>query len=118
VWNNARRTYDLPESPAMAIEWYDGIPTGAIIEDQTEWRQVIAGLPNPIQAAVFVLLLVTGFRKSEALTLEGKNIHEDCAHLPIMKHFLRMRDRNPCRLMAPRENRIAIGRLLYRRTEA
>lgn len=62
----------------------------AIIEDQTEWRQTIAGLPNPIHAAVFVLLLFTGFRKSEALTLEGKNIHEDRTHLPIMKHFLRM----------------------------
>ena len=74
----------------MAIEWCDGIPTGAIIEDQTEWRQTIAGLPNPILAAIFVLLLFTGFRKSEALTLEKGKFHEGRTHLPIMKHFLRM----------------------------
>lgn len=22
VWNHARRTYDLPESPTLAVEWY------------------------------------------------------------------------------------------------
>jgi len=86
VWNHARRTYDLPESPTMAIEWYDEAPAGAIIEDLTGWRQTIEGLPNPIHAAFFELLLFTGFRKSEAFTLEWKNIHEDRIHLPITKN--------------------------------
>jgi hypothetical protein len=26
VWNHARRTHDLPESPTMAIEWYELLP--------------------------------------------------------------------------------------------
>lgn len=28
VWNHARRTYDLPESPTMAIEWFEKQPNG------------------------------------------------------------------------------------------
>ena len=28
VWNNARRTHDLPESPTMAIDWFEEQPSG------------------------------------------------------------------------------------------
>lgn len=86
VWNHARRTYDLPESPTMAIEWYEEKPSGGIIEDLSRWRQTIDGLYNPIHQVFYELLLFTGLRKSEALTLEWRNISEDRIHLPKTKN--------------------------------
>lgn len=86
VWNHARRTHDLPESPTMAIEWYDEDPSGAIVEDLKAWRRTLDGLANPIHRAYYELLLFTGFRKSEALTLEWKNVHEAHIHLPMTKN--------------------------------
>lgn len=86
VWNHARRVYDLPESPTMAIEWYEETPKGEIIENLREWRQTLDDLPNPIHAVFYELLLFTGLRKSEALTLEWKNVHEDRIHLPMTKN--------------------------------
>ena len=86
VWNHARRTADLPECPTLAIEWYEEPPNGSIIEDLLEWRQTIDALPNPIHATFYELLLFTGFRKTEALTLEWKHIHEDRIHLPMTKN--------------------------------
>ena len=86
VWNNARRVHDLPESPTMAIEWYVETPSGQIIEDLKTWRCEVDDLPNPIHQVLYGFLLFTGFRKSEALTLEWKNIHEDHIHLPMTKN--------------------------------
>lgn len=86
IWNHARRTYDLPESPTMAIEWYEEQPNGMIIEDLPEWRQKVDGLFNPIHRVYYELLLFTGLRKSETLTLEWKNIHEDRIHIPMTKN--------------------------------
>lgn len=86
VWNHARRTNDLPEAPTMAIEWNEERPTGQIIEDLREWRKVIDGLHNPIHQVLYELLLFTGLRKTEALTLEWKNVHEGHIHLPITKN--------------------------------
>ena len=70
----------------MAIEWYDERPAGEIIEDLKEWRRVVDALPNPIHRAFYELLLCTGLRKAEALTLEWKNVHEDRVHLPVTKN--------------------------------
>ena len=86
VWNHARRIHDLPESPTMAIEWYEEKPDGKIIEDLPAWRDTIDGLYNPIHRVFFELLLFTGFRKSEALSLQWKNVHEDRIHLPVTKN--------------------------------
>ncbi|SFM76445.1 Phage integrase family protein [Shimia aestuarii] len=86
VWNHARRVHDLPESPTMAIEWYDERPKGTIIEDLREWREMIDGVYNPIHAAFYELILFTGLRKTEALTLEWQNVHEDHIHLPMTKN--------------------------------
>lgn len=86
VWNHARRTYDLPESPTLAIEWYDEEPDGRIIEDLKAWRQAVDGLYNPIHQVFYEFLLFTGFRKTEALTLEWRNVHEDHIHLPVTKN--------------------------------
>jgi integrase len=86
VWNHARRTADLPECPTMAIEWYEERPAGTIIEDLTEWARTVADLPNPIHKAYFNLLLFTGLRKTEALTLEWKHVHEGHLHLPMTKN--------------------------------
>lgn len=86
VWNYARRIHDLPESPTMAIEWYDEKPKGQIIEDLRNWRDTIDALPNPIHRAFYELILFTGLRKSEAFTLEWKNVHEDYIHLPMTKN--------------------------------
>jgi integrase len=86
IYNHARRTHDLPECPTMAIEWYEERPDGRVIEDLTEWRRVVASLQNPIHKVFYELLLFTGLRKSEALTLEWKNVLEDRLHLPMTKN--------------------------------
>lgn len=86
VWNHARRVYDLPESPTLAIEWFEESPDGQIIEDLRAWRQQVDGLINPIHKVFYEFLLVTGFRKNEALTLEWKNVGEDHIHLPMTKN--------------------------------
>jgi integrase len=86
VYNHARRTSDLPECPTMAIEWFEEQPDGTIIDDLRAWRQTIDALDNPIHTVFFQLLLFTGFRKSEALTLEWKHVHEDRIHLPMTKN--------------------------------
>ena len=86
VWNHTRRVYDLTDSPTQAIEWYDERGVGAIIEDLGEWRRTINGLSNPIHTVYYELLLFTGFRKTEALDLEWRHIHEDRIHLPTTKN--------------------------------
>ncbi len=86
VWNNARRVYDLPECPTIAIEWFDEHPPQTIIEDLSAWRKDVTALPSPIHAVFYELLLFTGLRRSEALSLEWKNIYEDRIHLPMTKN--------------------------------
>lgn len=86
VWNHARRTNDLPEAPTIAIEWYEERPSGQIIEDLRKWRKVVDDLHNPIHQGLYELLLFTGLRKTEALTLEWQNVHETHIHLPITKN--------------------------------
>ncbi|WP_074257713.1 integrase family protein [Vannielia litorea] len=86
VWNHARRSHDLPESPTMAIEWYEEKPNGKIIEDLEAWRKRVDDLYNPIHKVFYELILFTGFRKSEAFNLEWRNVHEDRIHLPMTKN--------------------------------
>ncbi|WP_085807773.1 tyrosine-type recombinase/integrase [Roseovarius albus] len=86
VWNHARRTHDLPESPTMAIEWYDEQPDGRVIEDLKAWRHAVEALQNPIHTVFYELLLFTGLRKSEALTLKWEQVLEDRIHLPMTKN--------------------------------
>lgn len=86
IWNHARRTHNLPECPTLAIEWYEERPSGAIIDDLPEWRRTVDRLENPIHGIFYELLLFTGLRKTEALTLEWRNVHEDRLHLPMTKN--------------------------------
>jgi integrase len=86
VWNHARRTADLPESPTNAIEWYEERPDGRIIENLPVWRTRTEDLFNPIHKVFYELILYTGFRKTEAFTLSWQNIHEDRIHLPVTKN--------------------------------
>lgn len=39
VWNHARRTHELPESPTLAIELFEERPDGAIIKDLSAWDE-------------------------------------------------------------------------------
>lgn len=86
VWNHSRRVYDLPECPTMAIEWYEERPDGSTIENLVVWKNKVRALPNPIHSVFYEFLLFTGFRKSEAFTLEWKNVHADHIHLPMTKN--------------------------------
>jgi len=86
VWNHTRRTYDLPESPTNAIEWYEERPDGRIIDDFNAWRSHIDELFNPIHKVFYEFILYTGLRKTEALTLEWKNVGEGQIHLPMTKN--------------------------------
>lgn len=86
IWNHARRTLDLPECPTMAIEWFREEPDGRVIEDLVKWRAEVCALHNPIHKVFYQLALFTGFRKTELLTLEWKNVHEDRVHLPMTRN--------------------------------
>jgi len=86
IWNHARRTCDLPEAPTLAIEWYEEQPDGRIIEDLAEWGRAVDELSNPIHQAYYRLLLFTGLRKAEALTLRWEQIQDDRIHLPVTKN--------------------------------
>lgn len=86
VWNHARRTCDLPEAPTLAIEWYQEPPNGTVIDDLADWRKQVDALYNPIHKVFYEFILFTGFRKTEAFTLEWKNVHEDRIHLPMTKN--------------------------------
>ena len=86
IWNHARRTFELPECPTVAIEWYEEEAKGQLIEDLPAWAAAVEELDNPIHAAFYRLILFTGFRKSEALALEWKHVHEDRIHLTMTKN--------------------------------
>ena len=86
VWNHARRIHDLPESPTVAIEWFEEKPPQTIIEDLKVWHCEVEDLDNPIHRAYYQLLLFTGLRKSEALTLTWQNVFDDHIHLPMTKN--------------------------------
>ena len=86
IWNHTRRTTDLPECPTMAIEWYPEEPDWRVIEDLQKWRTEVDALYNPIHKVFYELLLFSGLRKTEALTLEWKNVHTDRIHLPMTKN--------------------------------
>ena len=86
IYNHARRTCDPAECPTMAIERLEDKPDGRIIDDLKDWRRTIDDLPDPIHRVFYALLLFTGHRKTEALTLQWKQIHEDRIHLPMTKN--------------------------------
>ncbi|MCC0047253.1 MAG: integrase family protein [Defluviimonas sp.] len=86
VWNHARRTHDLPECPTMAIEWYEEARHGPRIDDLKAWRRDIDALPNPIHRVLYEFLVYTGLRKTEAMTIEWRNVHEGHIHLPKTKN--------------------------------
>jgi len=86
VWNFARRTHDLSESPTNAIEWFDEKPDGRVISDLIAWRRQVDDILNPIHRTFYEIILYTGLRKSEALTLQWSNIYEDRIHLPMTKN--------------------------------
>jgi integrase len=86
IWNHARRVHDLSESPTFAIEWFEEKLEAKVIEDLGMWRRTVEAMENPIHRVYYDLLLFTGFRRSEALALEWKNIHDDRIHLPMTKN--------------------------------
>jgi len=86
VWNHARRVHDLPECPTIAVEWYEERPSGETIGDLEDWLGTIEALPNPIHKTFYELLLFTGLRRTEALSLEWKHVHDDHIHLPVTKN--------------------------------
>uniref|UniRef100_UPI004047325A tyrosine-type recombinase/integrase n=1 Tax=Yoonia sp. TaxID=2212373 RepID=UPI004047325A len=86
IYNHARRTHDLPECPTIAIEWFKEEPSQSIIADLSEWKRVVDELENPIHTAFYRLLLTTGLRKTEALSLRWDQVRDDHLHLPETKN--------------------------------
>ena len=50
------------------------------------WDRSLSALQNPVHSAFYELLLFTGLRKTEALTLQWRHIHEDHLHLPVTRN--------------------------------
>lgn len=86
IWNNAKRTSNLPETPTIAIEWHEEKVDNPIIADLLAWQRQVDAFENPIHGAYYRLLLFTGFRKSEALALRWQDVHQDRIHLPMTKN--------------------------------
>jgi integrase len=86
IFNHARRVHDLPECPTIAIEWYSEEPSQRIITDLSEWKSAVDSLENPIHQAFYRLLLTTGLRRTEALSLRWDRVHDDYLHLPETKN--------------------------------
>lgn len=86
IYTHARRVHDLPECPTMAIEWFEERPSQKIINDLDEWREIVDGLDNPVHTAFYRLLLTTGLRLSEALSLRWDQVRDDHLHLPMTKN--------------------------------
>ena len=85
IWQSAQRW----QSNDLKIK-----PDGRIIGNLKNWRQTIDDLPNPIHRVFYELLLFTGLRKTEMLTLQWKQIHEDRIHLPMTKNSRRLISRS------------------------
>ena len=86
IYNHARRVHELPECPTMAVEWFPEPPSGQIIEDLDKWRDMVDQIENPVHAAFYRLLLATGLRLSEALSLRWDQVRDDHLHLPMTKN--------------------------------
>jgi hypothetical protein len=81
IYNHARRTHDLPESPTIAIEWNAEAPSMKIIDDLDQWKSEVAALKNPVHQAYYRFLLFTGLRREEARSLRWDQVFDDHLHL-------------------------------------
>lgn len=85
VYNHAKkRMYrHLPDCPTSAIEMHDEAKDEVeIITDLDMWRKEVAAIINPLHRAFYRLLLTTGMRKTECLSLTWDQVLEDRIHLP------------------------------------
>ena len=88
IWNHARDRMmdgDLKLCPTSALELHNEEIETQVIEPLTEWVQQVARL-DPIPRAAYRLLLTTGMRKTEALSLRWEQVQVDRIHLPLTKN--------------------------------
>lgn len=86
IYNHARRTHELPESPTIAIEWNAEAPSLKIIDDLDKWKAEVAALKNPVHQAYYRFLLLTGMRREETRSLRWDQVFDDHLHLPVTKN--------------------------------
>jgi integrase len=88
IWNHAAHRMmdgDLKECPTSALELHSEETETQVIEPLSEWAEQVARL-DPIPRAAYRLLLTTGMRKTEALSLRWEQVHADRIHLPMTKN--------------------------------
>lgn len=88
IWHHARKRMmdgKLKDCPTDALEMHKETPPKDIIADLNEWREQIARI-DPMHRLFYQLLLTTGLRKTEALSLRWDQIEADVIHLPETKN--------------------------------
>lgn len=82
IYNHAQAVSDgaLPESPTKILsrskQWFHVGRRQTYIREHelNKWNKAVAGYSNPVAGDVLLLLLLTGCREKEALTLQWKDV--------------------------------------------
>ncbi len=88
IWNHAANRMmdgDLKPCPTSALELHDETTDTEVIEKLDEWKEQIDRI-DPMHRAFYRLLLLTGARKTELLSVRWEQIEDDRIHLPQTKN--------------------------------
>lgn len=84
AWNRARKTHNLPpENPVIGVEWnkehrrQEPIPADGL----ADWARKVQALTNPTRRDFQLIVLLTGLRRTDAMTLRWEHIDLEKATL-------------------------------------
>lgn len=88
IWNHAADKMmdgDLKKCPTSALELHSEDTETKVIDDLEGWKAQVAQI-DPMHRAIYLLLITTGMRKTECLSLTWSQIEADRIHLPMTKN--------------------------------
>lgn len=75
IYNTARKKHDLPENPAIGVDWYKERRRREPVENLPEWwRKVVAMRDHPVRRAFNLFVISTGLRREDARTVRWEHI--------------------------------------------